>query len=68
VHLQRDESNLRIDISDDGRGIAAGDMAKANALGLLGMRERVAALRGNMTVDGSGGTRIAIRIPLPGGS
>ena len=68
VHLRRDGRDLRIDISDDGRGIAAGDTAKAHALGLLGMRERVAALRGNMTVDGSAGTLIAIRIPLPSGS
>lgn len=68
VRLQREGNELHIDIEDDGRGIAAGDMVKANALGLLGMRERVAALRGSMTVDGGSGTRIAIRIPLPGGA
>lgn len=67
VRLQRDGASLRLDISDDGKGIVAGDMAKADALGLLGMRERVAALRGSMNVDGGSGTRIAIRIPLPGG-
>lgn len=66
VRLQRNEGELLIDISDDGRGIAVGDMAKADALGLLGMRERVAALHGNMNVVGGSGTRIAIRIPLPG--
>ena len=47
---------------------SAFDMSKADALGLLGMRERVAALRGNMDVDGGSGTRIAIRIPLPAGA
>jgi signal transduction histidine kinase len=66
VRLLRDGGNLCIEITDDGKGIAAGDMAKADALGLLGMRERVAALRGSMNVDGGSGTRIAIRIPLPG--
>ena len=70
VRLQRQGKELQIDIADDGRGIAAGDMAKADALGLLGMRERVAALRGSISVDGGasagGGTRVAIRIPLPG--
>ena len=65
VRIQRDGRELLIDISDDGRGIAVDDMAKADALGLLGMRERVAALRGSMNVDGGSGTRIAIRIPLP---
>ena len=68
VRFRRDGKELLIDISDDGRGIAVGDMAKADALGLLGMRERVAALRGSMNVDGSSGTRITIRIPLPLGS
>lgn len=68
VRLQRDGASLRIDIADDGKGIVAGDMEKADALGLLGMRERVAALRGSMNVDGGSGTRIAIRIPLPGGT
>lgn len=75
VCLQRDEGELRIDIADDGRGIAKNDMRKADALGLLGMRERVAALHGSMGVEGApggaiagGGTRIAIRIPLPSSS
>jgi len=68
VRFQREDGQLLIDISDDGRGIAVGDMSKADALGLLGMRERVAALRGSMNVDGGSGTHIAIRIPLPAGS
>lgn len=72
IQLQRSGAELRIDISDNGRGIAAGATARAGALGLLGMRERVAALRGSITVDGmngaAGGTRIAIRIPLPANS
>ncbi|WP_051293416.1 sensor histidine kinase [Pseudoduganella violaceinigra] len=72
ISLRRDDAELSIDIQDDGRGIAKGDMAKVNTLGLLGMRERVAALQGSISVDGSAspgrGTRVAIRIPLPGGS
>ncbi len=67
VRLQHEDGKLNINIEDDGRGIAVGDMTKADALGLLGMRERVAALRGSMAVaGGAGGTRIAITIPLPG--
>ncbi|XLZ72439.1 sensor histidine kinase [Massilia sp. SR12] len=71
IQLQRNGAELHLDISDDGRGIAAGAVARADALGLLGMRERVAALCGSMSVDGAngaGGTRIAIRIPLPANS
>jgi signal transduction histidine kinase len=72
VRLLRDGGELHIDIRDDGRGIAAGDLAKADTLGLLGMRERVASLRGSIRIDSgaategtAGGTRVAIRIPLP---
>ncbi|WP_374586304.1 sensor histidine kinase [Pseudoduganella sp.] len=72
IQLQRAGAELRLDIADNGRGIAAGDMARADALGLLGMRERVAALRGSISVEGgrgsAGGTRIAIRLPLPANS
>ena len=68
VRMQRHGGELRIGISDDGRGIASGDMEKGDTLGLLGMRERVAALQGSMNVDGGSGTRIAIRIPLPAGA
>lgn len=69
ITLQRSGLELLIDIVDDGRGMMAGDMAKADALGLLGMRERAASLRGSIVVDGTngqaGGTHIALRIPLP---
>lgn len=72
IQLRRSGTELRIEISDNGRGIAAGATARADALGLLGMRERVAALRGSISVEGAngtaGGTRIAIRIPLPASS
>lgn len=69
IAMRRDGRELLIDIVDDGRGMVAGDMAKADALGLLGMRERAASLRGSIVVDGvnghGGGTHIAVRIPLP---
>jgi signal transduction histidine kinase len=71
VRIQRVGGELRIDIADNGRGISNSDMAKADALGLLGMRERVASLRGSMTVGGAGnagGTQIAIALPLPASS
>ncbi|WP_342118484.1 sensor histidine kinase [Pseudoduganella sp. OTU4001] len=76
VLLRCSGGELSLEIKDDGRGIGVGDGAKAGGLGLLGMRERVASLRGQMTVsspataagDGDGGTRIEIWIPLPASS
>ncbi|WP_374357436.1 PAS domain S-box protein [Pseudoduganella danionis] len=65
LSLQRQQHDLKIEIQDDGRGIAEQDMDKAMAFGLLGMRERVRALRGEIAILSDGGTRITIRLPLP---
>lgn len=56
---------LQLAIQDDGRGIAEQDMNKASSFGLIGMRERVWALRGDIAIISDGGTRIAISLPLP---
>jgi len=65
LSVQRQQHELQIEIQDDGRGIAEQDMDKAMAFGLLGMRERVRALHGEITILSDGGTRISIRLPLP---
>jgi PAS domain S-box-containing protein len=69
VALHRVDSSLSISIQDDGRGIEDTDMQKASSFGLLGMRERVWGLRGEIGIVGNGngepGTRIDITLPLP---
>ena len=39
-------------------------MDKASSFGLIGMRERVWALHGDISILSDGGTRIIIRLPL----
>jgi PAS domain S-box-containing protein len=69
VALHRVDSALSIAIQDDGRGIDDADMQKVSSFGLLGMRERVWGLRGEISIVGNGngepGTRIDITLPLP---
>lgn len=66
ISLHRHASLLHIAIEDDGRGIAQADMEKPSSFGLLGMRERVWAIRGDIVITGSPkGTRIEIHLPLP---
>ncbi len=66
IALRRARGLLRITIEDDGRGIAPSDMEKPASFGLLGMRERVWAIRGDITISGGPrGTRIEIQLPLP---
>ena len=56
---------LEITIADDGKGIPAGEEAKVESLGLLGMRERAELLGGRLqvTTDPSGGTRVTASLP-----
>jgi PAS domain S-box-containing protein len=66
MNLFRSNSDLLITIRDDGRGIGPEDMEKAESLGLIGMRERVWAMRGEITIgsDEPPGTRIDIILPV----
>jgi signal transduction histidine kinase len=66
ISLRRQPGQLHITIEDDGRGIAQADMDKPTSFGLLGMRERVWAIRGDIAIAGSArGTTIEIDLPLP---
>lgn len=58
-------SMLQLEIEDDGRGIAAEDLAQPRSLGLKGMRERVLYLGGSLEIGRAprGGTRVRVRVP-----
>jgi signal transduction histidine kinase len=66
VRLERPScSGLRLTIQDDGRGMDL--KAATRGLGLLGARERAAALGGTLEVDATlgAGVRLTLCIPLP---
>jgi len=62
LNLFRLNSDLLVTIRDDGRGIRPEDMEKAESLGLIGMRERVWAMNGEIAISAEEphGTRIDI--------
>ena len=63
VYLRRVEDMLQIAIEDNGLGF---DPATARrGLGLIGIRERVAHLRGAVRVDSAAGNGTRLRIELP---
>jgi PAS domain S-box-containing protein len=66
MNLFRSDGELLVTIRDDGRGIRPEDMEKAESLGLIGMRERVWAMNGEISVtsDEPPGTRIDIVLPV----
>jgi signal transduction histidine kinase len=72
VQLAMDGDWLRLEIRDDGRGLAKGldlDQAEREGhLGLAGMRERLSALGGALVVTGgeAGGVELQVRVPITG--
>src|SRR5439155_9165250 len=68
VSLRVDGDTLDIDVTDDGTG-AAGGTRSPDGLGLRGMRERAAALGGDVTAGPTerGGWQVHARLPLMSG-
>jgi two-component system sensor histidine kinase UhpB len=66
VALARDGDDLLLTVRDDGRGIAPAQRSGGHALGILGMRERAAAVGGTLVIDAvpAGGTVVVARLPL----
>ena len=67
VHLAFGTRSVRLDICDNGRGIDLDDLRKPQSFGIRGMIERAKALGGDLSVTAiaSGGTKVAIRVPMP---
>lgn len=59
------QDRVRLVVSDDGQGFAAGALRKPQSFGLLGMRERVRAARGTLQVDGDAGRGTTLTVELP---
>jgi two-component system sensor histidine kinase UhpB len=59
------ENWLELSLADNGRGLGALSGFSGCGLGLSGMRERVAALSGELRFDSAagGGTRLCVRLP-----
>ena len=67
VRVWQDGGAIRIEIRDDGVGLPP-DKIAAGSLGLLGMRERAAAVGGLVHIkrNRGGGTCVSARLPLQG--
>jgi PAS domain S-box-containing protein len=69
VRLQQEDLRLRLEVSDDGKGISEEAISSTKSLGLLGIRERVRRLGGGVMLSGTRerGTRIVVELPLDTG-
>ena len=66
VRLAEENGDLTLEVHDNGRGIGEDELANANSLGILGMRERALLLGGALTITGEPGKGTTVRIRIPG--
>jgi two-component system sensor histidine kinase UhpB len=68
VELSRDPDEVIASVADDGDGFQVDDMMRSRerGLGLFGMQERLALVRGQLVIDSAPGrgTRVNARVPL----
>jgi len=65
VTLTVADSIVSLTVADNGVGITQTEIHSPTSLGLLGMRERVEFLGGNLTIEGKPGTGTIIRVSTP---
>jgi signal transduction histidine kinase len=67
VRLAQVDQEVTLTVRDNGRGISEKDVAHPRSIGLIGMRERVAQVGGEMFFFGlpGRGTTVTMRVPLP---
>jgi signal transduction histidine kinase len=66
VTVEVDDAKVRMAVEDDGRGFDVSAAEKRGTLGLLGIRERVIMLGGDLKIRSSpgGGTQVSVSIPI----
>ncbi len=65
VHVEQKNGFCHLDVHDNGKGICDHDVSNTHSLGLIGIRERVFHLGGEVRINSSpeNGTHIAISVP-----
>jgi signal transduction histidine kinase len=64
VHLRYSTAAVELEVTDDGLG-RPGPQQRSGGLGLLGMRERMAALGGTLEAKARSGTGWVVRVTVP---
>ena len=65
IHVKQETGFCHLDVLDNGKGIADHEVANSHSLGLIGIRERVLHLGGEVSIKGrpGHGTHISIKVP-----
>ena len=67
VRLEINKDTLTLEVADNGRGITETEIGNSQSFGLLGIRERLYPLNGQVDFIGhpNKGTRVIVRVPIP---
>ena len=68
VRVELRDGKILLEVSDDGKGFDVAVPRRPGSLGLMGLHERAELLQGTVTLTSTpgAGTRVDIRMPLPG--
>ena len=68
VRVELRDGEIVLEVRDDGKGFDVAAPRRPGSLGLMGLHERAELLQGTVTLTSApgAGTRVEIRIPLPG--
>jgi two-component system, NarL family, sensor histidine kinase UhpB len=66
IFLEMKQHEIRLSIKDNGRGISPNKIGSTKSFGLIGIRERVRLLQGEVEITGANnkGTTVRVTIPL----
>lgn len=69
IEMSVDSGVLTLEVRDNGRGIAVGDLAKAGSFGIRGLHERAATVGGWVDLSSNArGTSLILSVPLEEGA
>ena len=65
IELRREAGAIRVSVADNGKGLAEGHEADRARFGLMGIRERVQALRGEFELESLPGEGLKVSAAIP---
>jgi signal transduction histidine kinase len=68
VRLAKEDGSLILEVHDNGKGISEEERSSGTSLGIVGMRERVLLLGGQLAIRGAPGKGTTVNVRIPGPS